>query len=60
MRQPAKRKPGRPKMARGHAKARIIPVRFNLELLRRVDIAAKAIGQNVSEWIRRTLDAATN
>jgi hypothetical protein len=57
--QPAKRKPGRPKLAKGHAKAHIVPVRFNPDLLRRVESAAKRNGQNVSEWIRSTLDAAT-
>jgi hypothetical protein len=58
--QPAKRKPGRPKLAKGYAKAHIVPVRFNPDLLRRVESAAKRNGQNVSEWIRSTLDAATN
>jgi predicted DNA binding CopG/RHH family protein len=47
-------------MAKGHAKAHIVPVRLNQELLRRVESAAKASGQNVSEWIRSALDAATN
>jgi len=58
--QPKVKKPGRPKLAKGQAKARILPVRFNPELLRRVESAAKASGKNVSEWIRSTLDAATN
>jgi predicted HicB family RNase H-like nuclease len=60
LRQPKARKVGRPKLAKGHAKAHIVPVRFNPELLRRVESAAKASGQNVSEWIRSALDAATN
>lgn len=47
-------------MAKGHAKAHIVPVRFNPDLLRRIEKAAKASNQNVSEWIRSTLDAATN
>jgi predicted HicB family RNase H-like nuclease len=47
-------------LAKGQAKARIVPVRFNPELLRRIENAAKASGKNVSEWIRSTLDAATN
>jgi hypothetical protein len=46
-------------MAKGHAKARIVPVRFNPDLLKRVTMAAKARKQNVSEWIRSTVDAAT-
>ena len=60
MSQPKAKKPGRPKLAKGHAKAHIVPVRFNPDLLRRVEKAAKASNQNVSEWIRSTLDAATN
>jgi predicted HicB family RNase H-like nuclease len=46
-------------LAKGHAKAHIVPVRFTPELLKRIEHAAKASGQNVSEWIRNTLDAAT-
>ena len=60
MSQPKAKKVGRPKLAKGHAKAHIVPVRFNPELLRRVENAAKASGQNVSEWIRSALDAATS
>ena len=51
------KKVGRPKMAKGHAKAHIVPVRFNPELLKRVTAAAKASDKTVSEWIRSTLDA---
>ena len=47
--------PGRPKLAKGRAKAHIVPVRFTPELLKRIEHAAKANGQNVSEWIRSTL-----
>jgi predicted HicB family RNase H-like nuclease len=47
-------------MAKGDAKARIVPVRFNPELLKRVMAASKANKQSISEWIRSTLDAATN
>ena len=57
MSQPKARKVGRPKMPKGHAKARIVPVRFNPELLKRVMAAARASDQTVSEWIRSTLDA---
>jgi hypothetical protein len=35
-------------MAKVHAKTHIVPVRFNPELLRRVESAAKASGKNVS------------
>jgi predicted HicB family RNase H-like nuclease len=47
-------------MAKEHAKARIVPVRFNPELMKRVTAAAKASKQTVSEWIRSTLYAATS
>jgi predicted HicB family RNase H-like nuclease len=47
-------------MAKNHAKAHIVPVRFNPELLKRVAAASKASKQTISEWIRSTLDAATN
>jgi len=53
------KKVGRPKLPKAHAKARIVPVRMNPDTLKRVTAAAKASGQNVSEWIRSTLDAAT-
>jgi hypothetical protein len=46
-------------MAKGHAKARIVPVRFDPDLLKRVTTAAKTQKQTVSEWIRSTVDAAT-
>ena len=60
MSQPKAKKIGRPKMAKNHAKAHIVPVRFNPELLKRVTAASKANKQTISEWIRSTLDAATN
>ncbi len=60
MSQPKARKVGRPKMAKGDAKARIVPVRFNPDLMKRVTAASKASKQTVSEWIRSTLDAAIN
>ncbi len=59
MSQPKARKVGRPKMAKGDAKARIVPVRFNPDLMKRVTGAAKASKQTLSEWIRSTLNAAT-
>jgi predicted HicB family RNase H-like nuclease len=46
-------------MAKGDAKARIVPVRFNPDLMKRVTAASKASKQTVSEWIRSTLNAAT-
>jgi predicted HicB family RNase H-like nuclease len=44
-------------MPKNHAKAHIVPVRFDSELLKRVTAAAKASDQSVSEWIRSTLNA---
>ena len=55
---PKKAKVGRPKMPKGQAKGRIVPVRFNSESIKAVETAAKSKGQTVSEWIRSTLEAA--
>ena len=49
---------GRPKLPKGHAKARIVPVRFKVDDLRRIATAAKASNQTISEWIRSRLNAA--
>jgi hypothetical protein len=46
------RKVGRPKLAKGEAKGRIVPVRFNPRETRMVIAAARANGQSVSEWLR--------
>jgi hypothetical protein len=48
---------GRPVLPKGHAKARIVPVRFKLEEFKAITGAAKASKKNVSEWIRCTLIA---
>jgi hypothetical protein len=52
------KKVGRPKLPKGHAKGRIVPVRFNPEDIKRIGAAAKAGNKTVSEWIRSTLYAA--
>ena len=52
------RKAGRPAFPKGHAKARIVPVRFNTSDLKAISAAAKASKQTLSEWIRSTLNAA--
>lgn len=57
--QPRKRKPGRPKLPKEQAKGKIVPVRFAAEELDRVLKAAEASKQTVSQWIRSTLNAAT-
>lgn len=51
-------KVGRPKLPKGEAKGRIVPVRFNVEDLKAIENAAKASKQTLSEWIRSTLNAA--
>lgn len=56
-RQKKARKVGRPRMARGEAKARIVPVRFTTDDLKAMTAAARAKKQTVSEWIRSTLNA---
>jgi hypothetical protein len=55
---PKPRKPGRPKLPKGQAKGRIVPVRFTAEGIKAVEQAAKAKDQTVSEWVRSTLEAA--
>jgi hypothetical protein len=52
------RKVGRPKLPKGEAKGRIVPVRFNADDLRAIEAAAKAKKLTLSEWIRSTLNAA--
>jgi predicted HicB family RNase H-like nuclease len=58
MPQPKPKKVGRPAFPKGHAKARIVPVRFNADLFRAITAAAKAKKQSVSEWIREATEAA--
>jgi len=58
--QPKPKKVGRPKLPKGEAKGKIVPIRFNAENLKRVEKAAKAKNLSVSEWIRSTLEANLN
>lgn len=58
MSQKRTRKVGRPKLPKGEAKGRIVPVRFTADDIRAVAASAKASNQTVSEWIRSTLNAA--
>ena len=58
MSQKKTRKVGRPKMLKAHTKARIVPVRFKADDLKRMAAAAKGSKQSLSGWIRSTLDAA--
>lgn len=57
-RKPKPNKVGRPKLAEDQAKAKIVPVRFAAGELERMTAAAEASRQNLSEWIRSTLNAA--
>ena len=58
MPQPKPKKPGRPKLPKGDAKSSIVPIRMNAEDRKRVEAAARANNQSVSEWIRGRLAAA--
>jgi predicted HicB family RNase H-like nuclease len=53
---PVKRGPGRPKL-HDQAKSSIVPIRFSAEDRRKVEAAATAQGQTVSEWVRSTINA---
>ena len=55
-----KRKPGRPKLPRGNAKGKIVPIRFTKAEAARLAEAAESSDQNVSEWIRRAVLAELN
>ena len=55
---PKPRKVGRPKLPKGEAKGKIVPIRFNADDVKRVERAAKSSKQTVSEWVRSTLNAA--
>jgi hypothetical protein len=56
--QPKPNPVGRPKLAKGEAKGKIVPVRFNADDFKKVTAAATASKQTVSEWIRATLISA--
>lgn len=51
------RKVGRPKLPKGEAKGRIVPVRFTSDDLKTMEAAAKASDKSLSEWIRGTIHA---
>jgi hypothetical protein len=54
------RKPGRPKLPKGNAKAGYLRVRLTAGKLRAVEAAAKASGQSVSEWVRGKIGAISH
>ena len=58
MSQQKTKKVGRPKLPKGQAKGRIVPVRFTPEAIKAVEAAARGSKLTVSEWIRSTLEAA--
>jgi hypothetical protein len=53
-----KKKIGRPRLPKGEAKGRIVPVRFSAEDLQALEAAAKSSKQTVSEWIRGAVHAS--
>ena len=55
-----KTKVGRPKLPKGEAKGRIVPVRFTADDLKVIAAKAKANNQTVSHWIRSTIMGPTN
>ena len=55
---PKPRKIGRPKLPKGEAKDRIVPIRFNVSDIKRIESAAKASDKTVSEWIRGLVASA--
>jgi hypothetical protein len=57
-RQPKPKKVGRPTLPKDDAKSSIVPIRFNMKDRKKVEAAAKASNQTLSEWVRRTLHAA--
>jgi len=54
-----KRKPGRPRLPKGEAKGKIVPIRFTKAEAARLAEPAESNNQSVSEWIRRTVLAAS-
>jgi predicted HicB family RNase H-like nuclease len=56
--QPKPRKPGRPKLSKGEAKGKIVPVRFADDDLKKIVAVAKSRNVSLSQWIRETLNAA--
>jgi hypothetical protein len=53
-----KTRAGRPRLPKGDAMSKIVPIRFTKAEAERLTEAAKANDLTLSEWIRRTLLAA--
>jgi hypothetical protein len=58
--QQKKAKVGRPRMPKGEAKGRIVPVRFRGDDLKVLETAAKTSDQTVSDWIRNMVNTHFN
>jgi len=58
MPQPKPKKIGRPKLPKGEAKGRIVPIRFNAADIKRIESVAKANKKTVSDWIRSAITIA--
>ncbi len=52
MAQKKTKKLGRPKLPKGEAKGKIVPIRFRRDDLRAVEGAARASKKTISEWVR--------
>lgn len=52
---PKPRKPGRPKLPKGNAKAGFLRVRMTADELRAIELTARANRQTVSEFVRGKL-----
>lgn len=55
-----KAKVGRPKMAKGEAKAIVLQSRVQEAEKKAYERAAKSQGKDLSTWVRETLNAAIN
>jgi len=58
--QPKPRKPGRPALPKGSAKAEMLRIRVAPATLRAFEAKAKRQKISISEWIRSTLEANLN
>lgn len=57
--QPKPKKPGRPKLPKGYARAETLRIRVTAADLKRYGVKAKDSKQTMSDWIRDTLNAAS-
>jgi len=55
---PKPKKPGRPRLPKGNAKAIMLRVRVTPDEQRAIERAAKSSSEKPSEWIRRSLEEA--